>query len=265
MDNVHRDYYLATVALGFLRAGSLELADRALDLVTDKTQITSCLNGFAQIFWTNGEKDEALETLEESYAILKSQRDAETRDSRAKFQVFSAISVQFARFEKAERAVEIAQENIDETEKTSALAQIAQVCTLQGKDEIARQSVNAIPDDAQRMFALIGISDAKNKLSEREDAIKFLNEAAALGETVPQLASRSSAFNELAARFLNYGDSEKAREISFENLQTISKIRDESSRAVALSQLAKIYELANFTLNDQEKNILRTMIQKSLI
>jgi len=65
LNNVHRDFHLATVALGFLRAGSLELADRTLDLVTDKMQIASCLNGFAQVFWSNGEKEEALETLEE--------------------------------------------------------------------------------------------------------------------------------------------------------------------------------------------------------
>ncbi len=263
LDNVRRDYYLTTAALGFLRAGSLELADRTLDLVADKMQIASCLNGFAQIFWANGEKDEALETLEEAYAILKSQRDTEIRDSRARFGVFGAIAVQFAGFEKAERAIEIAQENIDENEKTSALASIARVCTLQGKNELARQSINSIRDDAQRMFALIGVSDAKNKSNEREKAIEFLNEAAALGETVPQIASRSSAYNELAARFRAYDESEKAREISLENLKIISQIRDESSRAVTLAQLANVYEQAEFDLNDAEKSILRLMIQKA--
>ncbi|HXH71035.1 MAG TPA: hypothetical protein VNI60_11955 [Pyrinomonadaceae bacterium] len=265
LDNVHRDFLLANAALGFLRAGSLELADRTLDLVADKTQIASCLNGFAQVFWQNSEKDEALETLEEAYAILKSQRDSETRDSRARFKIFGAIAIQFARFEKAERAIEIAQENIDETEKMTALASIAQVCTLQGRDEIARQSINAIRDDAQRLFALIGVSDAKNKSNEKEKAVEILSEAAALGETVPQIASRSSAYNELATRFREYGDGERAREISLENLKIISQIRDESSRAVALAQLSNVYDEAEFTLNDAEKGILRTMIQKALM
>jgi tetratricopeptide (TPR) repeat protein len=265
IDNFHRDYHLAAVALGFLRAGSLELADRTLDFVADKMQIASCLNGFAQVFWANGEKDEALETLEEAYAILKSQREAETRDSRAKFQVFSAIAVQFARFDKAERAIEIAQENVDETEKMTALASIAQVCALQGRDELARQSINAIRDDAQRMFALIGVSDVKNKSNEREKAVEILNEAASLGETVSQIASRSSAYNELAAHFQEYGESDKARAISSENLKIISQIRDEGSRAVALAQLADVYEKAEFTLNDAEKNILQTMIQKAIL
>ncbi len=263
LDNIHREFNLASAALGFLRAGSLDLADRTLDLVTDKTQIASCLNGFAQIFWANDERDDALETLEEAHAILKSQRDSETRDSRARFQVFGALAVQFGRFEKAERAIEIAQGNIDETEKYSALAQIAQVCTLQSRDELARQAISAISDDAQKMFALIGVSDAKNNLNEREKAFEILNEAAALSETVPQIASRSSALNELAERFRKYDDTEKAREICLENLTLIAQIRNESSRAVALLHLANIYEQAEYILNDAEKSVLRLMIQKA--
>lgn len=262
LDNVHRDFYLANAALGFLRAGNLESADRTLDLVKDKTQIAACLNSFAQIFWANNEPAEAVEALEEAYAILKSQRDAETRDTRARLQVFGAIAVQFAGFEKVERAIEIAQENIDEAEKFSALSQIAQVCTTQGKEELARQSLNAISEDAHKMFALIGLSDARDKQGEKEQAVEFLIEAAALSETVPQLIARSSAYNELAARFKKYDKSERAREIALENLTVISQIRDEGSRAAALSQLASVYEQMNLTLNDAEKKILLTMIQK---
>lgn len=265
LDNARRDYYLATVALGFLRAGSVELADRALDLVADKTQMAACLNGFAQIFWTNGEKDEALETLEEAYAIVKSQRDAETRDSRAKYQVFAQIAVQFANFEKDERAIEIAQENLDDSEKNSALAQIAQICIAQSKDDFARQSINAIHDDAQRMLALIGVSDAKDKLNERENAVGFLKEAAALGETVAQIASRLSAYNELATRFRKYGETVYARDIAAENLKLVAQIRDESSRAVALAQLAEVFEKAEFVLSDDEKKVLRQLIQRVLL
>jgi len=262
IEGVHRDSFLANVSLEFLRAGSIDLADRTLDLVTDKTQLATCLVGFAQEFFAKGEKEEALETLEEGYAILKSQRDAETRDSRARFGLFAAIAVLFARFEKAERAVEIAQENIDENEQTSALAQIAQVCTLQGKDEFARQAVQAIKDDAEKMFALINVSDAKISAGKKEEAIEILHEAAALAETVPQLASRSSAFNELAKRFLKYDAAEKARELLHENLETIAQIRDESSRSSTLAQLAEIYEQANFVLTDSEKEILLSMIRR---
>lgn len=260
IDGIHRDNLLANIALGFLRAGSVDLADRTLDLVGDNTQVASCLVGFSQEFFEKGDADEALETLEEANAILKSQKDAEIRDSMARFALLGTVAVQFAKFGKAERAIEIAQANISESDKMSSLANIAQVCTMQGKDESARQAVAAIADDAQKMFALIGISDAKNELGERENAIAFLHEAATLCETVPQLASRSAAYNELSKRLNEYGETAKARELSHENLETIAEIRAEHTRAVALVQLADIYEKENFTLTDAEKAILQKMI-----
>lgn len=263
IEGIHRDALFAGIALGFLRAGSIDLADRTLDLVGDNTQVASCLVGFSQEFSEKGEKDEALETLEEAYAILKSQKDSEIRDSKARFALLGTVAVQFAKFDKAERAIEIAQENISESDQMSALAGIAQVCTMQGNDESARQAVAAILDDAQKMFALIGISDAKNELGEREKAIALLNEAATLCETVAQLASRSAAYNELSKRFLIYGETAKARELSHENLETISDIRAESTRAVTLSRLADIYEQENFVLTEAEKTILQMMINKA--
>lgn len=262
LDNAHRDAFLANIAYGFLRAGSLELADRTLDLVQDKTQMSSCLVGFAREFWTKGEKDEALETLEEAYAILKSQHERETRDSRAKFALFSTIAAQFAGFEKAERALEAAQQIPDENEQMSALAQTAQVLTLAGNEDLALQAVRAIREDLQKMFAFIGVSDAKNRLEEKEDAIKYLNEAYFHSGLVRQFASRSTAFIELARRFDDYGETEKAREITRENLETIAQIRDESSQSVALANLAELYEQKDFTLTDAEKEILRAMLIK---
>ena len=171
------------------------------------------------------------------------------------------VAVQFAKFGKAERGIEIAQENISESDQVSALANIAQVCTLQSKDELARQAIKAIVDDAQKMFALIGISDAKNELGEREKAVALLNEAATLCETVPQLPSRVAAYNELSKRLNYYGETVKARELFHESLETIANIRAENTRAVTLVQLADIYEQENFTLTDAEKAILQTMIR----
>lgn len=262
-DGANRDSYLAEIALGFMRAGSLELADRTLDFATDKTQIASALLGFAQAFWQKGEREEAAETLEESYSILKSERDREVRSSRARFTLFGRIAVVFAHFERAERAIEIAQESADETEKSSALAQIAQVCAAQDRDELARQAINAVAEDAEKMFALIGVSDAEELAQKRGEAIETLNEAAHLAETVPQLSARSQAFNELAKRFAEYGETERARELSLENLRTIEQIRDETVRAVALARLADVYQAANLELDEREKAILQLMLRRA--
>ena len=263
IDGVHRDSLLGGVALGFLRAGSLELADRTLDSVADKTQMASALVGFSKRFWEQNEPDEAVETLEEAYQILKSQREREIRDSRARYNLWATIAVEFARIGKAERAVEIAQEILDETAQTSALKQIAQICTLQNRDELARQAVAAIRDDAQKMFALIGTSDAKNKLDKPDEALSILREAETLCETVPQLASRSAAFNELAKRFHAFGDAEKARALLHENLENISGIRDESVRVAALAQLADLHGELKFDLSAAEKEILEAMVRKA--
>lgn len=262
-DSTNRDSFLGEIALGFMRAGSLELADRTLDFATDKTQIASALLGFAQVSWQKSEREDATETLEESYSILKSERDRDVRSSRARFGLFGAIAVQFAHFERAERGIEIAQEIADDEEKTSALAQIAQVCAAQGKDELARQAVNAVAEDAQRMFALINVSDAKKRAQKPSEAIENLREAAHLAETVPQLSARSQAFNELAKRFADFGETEKARAVSLENLQTISEIRDETTRAVALAHLSDVYQTANFELNDAEKAIMQLLLRRA--
>ncbi len=261
LNNTHRDNFLGGVSLGFFRSGSLELADRTLDSVSDKTQMASCLLGFAREFWRRDEKTDALDALEEAYAILRSQHDSETRDSKAKFALFTAIAVQFAGFEKGERAIDIAQEIADENEAMSALGQIAQILTIQNSDVLARQAVNSIRDDVHRMFALIRVSDAAKENGDNESAGKLLEEAYSLAEGVPQLASRSSAFIEFAKRFLQYGNLDRAREISLKNLQTISTIRDESTRAASIANLAELYSEANFELNPAETEVLQKLVR----
>ena len=262
LDNVHRDSFLAGIAHGLVRAGSIELADRTLDLVKDKTQISSCLIGFAQEFWAKGEHSEAVEALEEAYAILKSQRDAETRDTRAKLSLFSTIAAQFAKFEKPERAIEIAQENIDAGEQISALSNIAQICAAQEKDEIARQALDAIFDEGQKLFALIGMSDAKNNLGKTEEALSLLSEADELIETVPQISLRLSACVELADRFAKYGKTETAHDLLREGLAIVSTLRGESIQSVALASLAQSFEKHKIEMSDEDRQFLSQMIQR---
>lgn len=263
LDGVQRDGFLANIAVGFLEAGSLELAERTLDLVNDNVQTATALVGYGREFWKRGEKAEAAETLEEALAILKSQRDREVRDSRARYNLWATIAVEFARFEKPERAIETAQEIPEETAQTDALKQIAQICGAQNKDDFARQAVNALADEAQKMFALLGISDAKNKADRPAEALSYLREAGSLAETVEQLSARSAAFNELAKRFYNHGDAEKMRELQYENLETIFNVRDESNRAAALAQMADFYESKNLEINRAEREMMLKIIGKT--
>ncbi|CAN5286042.1 hypothetical protein BH10ACI1_BH10ACI1_12800 [soil metagenome] len=262
LDNVHRDSFLAGVALGFLHAGSVDLADRTLDLVADKTQISSCLIGFSQYYQQKSETADALEALEEAYAILKSQKDLEIRESRTRFRLWTTIAVLFANFEKSERAIEIAQEIPDESEQMSALAQIAQVFASQEKVEMMRQALQGITEDSNKMFAFIGISDVKNRSEAKAEALEYLNEAYFHAGLIHQLGLRSRGYNELANRFAQFDETAKAREIFLENLEAISQIKDVSNRAVALAQFADVYEQAELEVNAAEKELLESLTRK---
>ena len=260
LENTHRDFFLVNCALGFMYCGSTDLADRTLDLVTDKTQMASALLGFARDYWKNDQKEDALEALDEAHEIIASQREFETRDSRARNALISSIAVQFAGFGKAERGIEIARESQDPDEQMASLTQIAQILTIQNDDALAASTLELIPEEANRVFALISVADAKEKRGDKDAAAADLDEAAAMADSVPQLASRSSALNELATLFTAHGNIVRARELAIKSLEVIGGIRDESSQAVALAGLAELFDAAGLDLGDTERDRIRTML-----
>jgi tetratricopeptide (TPR) repeat protein len=263
LDGVHRENFLSQIALGFLRAGSIDLAERALDLIADKVLIASTLAGYSMEFEEKGERADALETLEEAYQILKSQSEREVRSSKDKFGLFSTIALLFAKYEKTERAVEVALENRDDSARYHALNQIAQICALRGEDDLAHQILNLIDEDSERLFAYISLSDVKRKAEKTGEALNYLKEAHNYCAAVPQLSSRSLAYNRIARRFHDLGDATAARAVARENLETISQIRDESAQSVSLLYLSDVYESLDFELTDDERGILRTMLKKA--
>jgi tetratricopeptide (TPR) repeat protein len=257
-----RDYLLVTCAVGFLHAGSMDLADDTLDLVLDKTQLASALMVFARDSWKREEKEDAVDTLEEAYEIINSQREAEIRDSRSRNTTLAGIAAQFAAFGKTERAVEIAEANPNPQETAAALTQIVQILTLQKNDESAREVMNAIIEDSDRVSALIVMSDAKKRLGDTKAAISILDEAVGMVDSVPQLVARSRIYNDIAERYAGYEVVDKVRSIALENLETIETIRDESSRAAALANLHEVYEKAGLTLEADEKSALERIVRK---
>ncbi len=263
LDNVHRDFFLVNSALGFLYAGSEDACDRALDLVADKTQMASALLAIARDEWEKDAKEDAVDSLDEAYEILRSQRDIETRDSRARNSLMGSIGVQFAGFGKTERGVQIAGENQDPAETSKALTQIARILTVQNEPDLARQTVESIEEDADRLFALIGVADEREKQGDSEAAMTLYDEAATLVETVPQLAARSGALNMLAMRFVDHGHQDRARELTLESLDVISEIKDESSQAVALAGLASVYDAAKLDLGDTELDRIHKLVQST--
>ncbi len=263
LTNTHRDALLVMCSLGFLHAGDGELADDTLDLVTDKTHLASALLVFSRDSWKREEKAEAIDTLEEAYAIVSSQKESETRDSRSRNVIISSIAGQFAVFENHDRATEIAHNNPDPKEQWAALSQIAQVLTLQGNDDLAMDTINQIDDDSTKVSALIGIADAKLRLSHIEASIALLDDATSWTETVPQLVAKSALLNDIAARLAKHGESDRVRRLGLDNLKTINEIRDESSQASALVRLSEIYMEAGVDLGEPEKDLVAQIIMKA--
>jgi tetratricopeptide (TPR) repeat protein len=263
LDNIHRDNLLAAVALGFLHSGSLDLAERALDLVTDKTQTATVLLGYAREYWRKEETDDAVDALDEAYQILRSQKEVETRSSQARFALMATIATQFAGFGKSERAIEIASTIEDDKQKIDALTQIAAILTQRREDEHARHALREIRDDADRSFALIAMSYQKARLGDREAETELLGEAQLLVFTVPQLSSRSSAYNEIAKRYAEAGEFEKANTSLNFALETVAAIRDESRRVTALCEAATLCDEYRNVFGDDEHRFVGLVINAS--
>ncbi|HUF04189.1 MAG TPA: hypothetical protein VMM38_08435 [Aridibacter sp.] len=264
IEGVHRDNILANISVGFLLAGSVDLADRSLDLVADKTQLASALVGFSKIYIEDEDVEEASEAVEEALAILKSQGDKEIRDSKARLNVFKEIAIQFARVGKFERAMEIAQQSPDPALVKNALVNIAQVMILRGEDDLARQAMNALSGEAERVAALLSASDAKNSLGLKEEAVSLVDEAEQLVDSVPQQMMRAEILTEVAKRYEFYGESEKARAAASHCLASVPDILGGGNRAAALCDLSAVYEKYGYELNEEEKDVLESIIKLTL-
>lgn len=263
LEGMHRDNFLSQISAGFLEAGSLELADRALDLVKSKTVIASTLATYAQHYYSKGEKEEALEILDEAYEIIKSERDNEIIDSKGRFSIMGAIASRFATFGKPEKGIDIALENNSGVSRHTALAEIAQWCTINEKDEVAQSALNSINDVSEKIFALISISDAKQQIDKKEDAVEFLREAHEVCQPLPQLSIRTQALNHIVTRLYRLGENDEARTIAGENLETISRILDDSQKATAIAALSMVHKDLEFELSEAEKEIITIMLRKA--
>jgi tetratricopeptide (TPR) repeat protein len=262
LQSSQKDHMLVSCAVGFLQAGNSEMADSVLDLVLDKTQLSSALVSFARYAWKNDEKEDALEALDEAYEIINAQKEKETRDSRNRYAIMAAIAAQFAVFSHGERAVEIAVANPSPADRSAALSQIAQLQVMQNNDEAAHETVALIDDDAERMLALISMADAKKRLGDTEAYSRYLAEAASISDTIPQFVARAKVLTELTSRRLADDSQEEARQSGLQCLEVIGEIRDESSKAEVLAALSKVYGEGNLEIGTAEKSILARIVRR---
>lgn len=263
LEGMHRDNFLSQISSGFLEAGSLELADRALDLVKNKSVTASALAMYALHYHNKGEKEEALEILDEAHEIIRSERDNEIVDSRGRFGILGTIASRFATFGRPEKGIDVALEIKGGAARYNALAEVAQWCAINEKEEMAQQALDSIQEDSEKVFALISISDAKQQADKKDDALNLLKEAHEICQPMPQLSIKTQAQNHIATRLHKLGETDEARKIATENLETISRILDDSQKANAIADLSIVYKSLDFELNESEKEMLTGMLRKA--
>ena len=259
LDNIHRDNLLAQAAIGFLNAGSVELADRALDAVTDKTQIATVVLAFARDHWRKEERDDAVEALGEAFEILRSQHENETRDSRSKFTLMGTIAAQFAGFEKADRAIDAADEIKDDGQRVSALSRIAAICIVQNDEPLAREALALIAEPFDRVAALIGMSDAAAE-SDKEISESLLREAETAADDIELLGPKAEARLAIAGRNARAGRTEKLGPAISSILKTAGEMRDDVGKVSTLAGVATLVENSEFELQEDDVSLLRSML-----
>jgi len=259
IESSHKDFYLGSSALGLLQSGSNDLAEKALGEITDKTQFAGTLLAFARHLSNLGQADDALNDLEEAFEILEGQQEKETRDSRARNSIWTAIAVQFAGFGYADRGIEIAKRNIDEREAAKAISEIAQILATTGNVEKARETALLQEEAYDQAETLISIVDTLALKGETAKIREILTETEAIADTVPQISAKADLLIEIAKRHNDLGATAIATTTAEKAIEAIVEIRDESRRVTSLAALSSaVTDLS--TLSEAARNGLIHLI-----
>ena len=257
-----RDSVLVQIALLYARLGDFDTAEQTLKPIEDLQQTAHAHAGIALEHRSNGDDENALGSLAETYAVLKSQPEKLIRDSAARFNLFATVAIRFADFGKPERGLEIALENPDDEARYTALNNIAAIAAANNREDIARQAANSIEDFAGRVFALVAISRAET--NDAEKSLQYLHEAAGLSEEIERLSLRAQALNEIAERYAELGDKAKASALLHQSLQTAQSIVDQSLQSAALVNLSEVYEKLDLELSEKDFEILSLIVRKRI-
>ena len=260
--SVQRDSFLAAVAVGFFRAGSVDLADRVLDMVSDKSAMISALSGFAAIHRKKGETAEAVEAVEEALEIIHSQKEKETRDHSVKFSQWMGLSLEYAFCGEDDKAMAAAAEIPDEDVRSKAFARLAAVFADQSREKAVTDAVSSITGPLERGLARIAEADVRSANGDPSGTRAALASAVSLVSEVETPMARANLLSEAVRRYLKIGEEAAGRELGIDCCRAVEAIMDESVKASSLAQLSAAYRENGIAPSSQESEVLGAIISK---
>jgi tetratricopeptide (TPR) repeat protein len=172
----------------------------------------------------------------------------------------TAVAAQFAGFEKCERAVEIADTIPDETHKTNALSQIAQVAASQGLYELAKQAANEIDSELDRAITAVLVARAASNSGDTEKAAALLSDASDAAAKLSEPTMRHSAFIELSRAYFEAGDSIEGSASFDKAIAALLEVRNSTFQVSGLADLAKISGEFGLEVMDVHREMLKGVI-----
>jgi hypothetical protein len=124
---------------------------------------------------------------------------------------------------------------------------------------MAREAIAAIPEASDRVFALVGMSDAS---SESDAALSetFLREAETGVDEIETLGPKSEALMAIAERQLKLGQTEKFRSSISKALAIAGEMRDDAARVNVIARTASLYEGASLDVRAEDLAAVRAML-----
>jgi tetratricopeptide (TPR) repeat protein len=242
-------FALSKVAQAMVQAGKKEdaatAANRALAVVEtihQEDEKSSALNAVAEAMVQTGDKEGLNRALTAAGAIME-WNQASALSIVVKGLVRTGDKDGLNRAVAVPETIEYAANHYQDL-KASALSALAEAMVQAGDREGAMAVANralaaaeAIQDEWNKTFGLVGVAEAMGQAGAREDAIKVSNRSQAVAEESRKY--QASALSDVAKAMAQAGAREDAIKVANRALAVAEAIQDERNKAFALMAVAK--------------------------
>lgn len=233
---------LIDVASGYIDLGqggtALDLLSRAIRINRKATAGSSCIGlvRIAHYYAEAGEQEEAENALSQAIQTAKTARSEYWRDMHLK-----AMVEECEKLEDFEVALQVARRVESENSRNHVLSQLAEWCTVTGRQDEAYVLLEEISDSRRKWKTLIGIARKRAEEGQEEGAREDLARVLGLLEPTMSPWMRAAELNSVADVYLHLGDDQRAEEILAEARGLCDEIRGGESETEILIKTGSQY------------------------